>query len=132
MSLYPQIFQEYLVSLTRYDQISISTSKKEYSHKVYYSTSVADLSRHVCFCLFSHNLSELKRILEETGGPMTMALPFRQKAMVKTPCAGESLLSMGLPRLVSSSCLSPYVPGSAPHPGHWTLNTGHWTLDTEH
>ena len=35
------------------------------------------------------------------------------------------LLSMGLPRLVSSSCLSPHVPGSAPCPGHWTLDTGH-------
>ena len=48
----------------------------------------------------------------------------------KAPCTGVGLLSMGLPRLVSSSCLSPYVPGSAPRPGHWTLDTGHWTLDT--
>ena len=35
----------------------------------------------------------------------------------------EGLLSMGLPRLVFSSCLSLHVPGSAPRPGHWTLDT---------
>ena len=34
--------------------------------------------------MLSRNLSDLKRILGETGGLMTMALPFRQKAMVKT------------------------------------------------
>jgi len=39
---------------------------------------------------------------------------------------------MGLPRLVSSSCLSLHIPGSAPRPGPWTLDTGHWTLDTRH
>ena len=39
---------------------------------------------------------------------------------------------MGLPRLVSSSCLSLHIPGSAPRPGPWTLDTGHWTLDTGH
>ena len=50
-----------------------------------YSTSTADLCRHVCSCLFSRNLSEVRghRKKQEAPWPLTMALPFRQKAMVK-------------------------------------------------
>ena len=48
----------------------------------------------------------------------------------KKKCTGGGQLSMGLPCLVPSSCLSPYVPGFAPRPGHWP--PGHWTLDTRH
>ena len=39
------------------------------------------------------------------------------------PVLVEGLSSMGLPCLVSSSCLSLHVLGSAPRPGHWTLHT---------
>jgi hypothetical protein len=56
-----------------------------------------------------------------------LLLPKEQKKKEKKPCTGGGLLSMGLPSLVSSSCLSPYVPSSAPCPGYWTLDTGHWT-----
>ena len=48
------------------------------------------------------------------------------------PVLVEGLLSMGLPRLVSFSCLPLHIPGSAPRPGPWLLDTGHWTLDTGH
>ena len=51
--------------------------------KVYYPTLVADLSRHVCTCLFSHNLSEFRCPHGETGSPITMDFPFKQKAMEK-------------------------------------------------
>ena len=61
----------------------VMTKSWESNEKVSNSTSAADLCRHVCSCLFSPNLSELRYPLETTGGPTTMALPFRQKAMVK-------------------------------------------------
>ena len=60
----------------------VARKLRQRCEKVYYSTSGANLRRHVYSCL-SHNLSKLKRQLEKTGGPMTMALPFRQKAKVK-------------------------------------------------
>ena len=49
--------------------------------KVYFSTLAADFAdMFVLVC--SHATSPNKKVPKETGGPMTMALAFRQKAMV--------------------------------------------------
>ena len=57
LSHHPQLIQEFWVSLTRYDQILISTSKREYSPAWTFSFTLTLLSLFTCIIVFLANSS---------------------------------------------------------------------------
>ena len=65
---------------------------------LYFSCTL--LSRHVCSCLFSPNLSEFRCPWRQSGGSMTMALPFRQKAMVKSVKTNPQIKCIQIPKYI--------------------------------